>query len=168
MSNINIGSESKNWRSQNPNQSNVNAFEIQEEEFPCILPASPNWYCNTIISCLNGSCAFGGKNAIFIFDLKTKPPVCNWSHAALAFTVKITSVVLMCVNGAENGVDFVAFGTEDGLLKILNIETKSLYKDIRKHKVCWMSQTFCLVKCDHVVGNVILFHISLNLNPFTM
>lgn len=135
-STINVKSESKNWRLPDSDQPKVEDVVIQEDEFSCILPASPNWYCNKIVSCLNGFCAFGGKNSIFLFDLKSDPPVCRWSHPGLSFNGKISSIVLMCIENTTEDVDFVALGAEDGMLKILNIKNKTLYKDIMKHKVC--------------------------------
>lgn len=110
--------------------------EILDEEFECILPSSPNWYCVNILHCLNGYCAFGGKNAVFLFDLKKNPPFCQWSFSGANFSIRITAVSLISTfDDPEKGIDLLVYATEDGHMKVLNVENKTTVTEHRKHSV---------------------------------
>ena len=130
-------SEDTNWRKVEKSKE-FDFEEVDEEDFNCILPSSPNWYCNSILDCLNGHAAFGGKNALFVFDMKTMPPICNWSMNGATFSLRITAVALMNVavdDYSNDSVDHIAFSSDDGLLKIVNLKEKRIIKDLKKHLV---------------------------------
>lgn len=128
-----------NWRAakrEPENESNFEFEEVLDEEFECILPSSPNWYCVNILHCLNGFCAFGGKNAIYIFDLRKNPPACQWSFSGANFSVRITAVSLMSTfDDPLKGVDLLVYATEEGHVKVLNVENKSTVTEHKKHSV---------------------------------
>jgi len=135
-----------NWRISDNNdngQSPVvyNFKEVEDGDFPCIIPSSPNWYCNSILHCLNGHCAFGGKNAVYVFDMTKKPPVCQWGMNGTNFSLRVTAVTLVCSQElVEDSVDMLAYASEDGHVRIVNLETKNTFKEHKRHAV----RFFCL------------------------
>ena len=135
-------------------------FNVQDEaEFPCVIPASCNWYCSSIISCLNGYCVVGGKNAIFIFNLQKHPPICEWDMCATpTLNIKVTAVALIATEGniGSNLPEYIAVGLDDGLTRIIATKSKTILKEHRKHMVC-----FDIFSYDHVlVSYVVLFRLS--------
>lgn len=112
-------------------------FKTQEEpEFPCVVPASCNWYCTSILSCLNGFCAIGGKNVVYVFNLQQHPPVCEWDMGVSpSLNIKVTSVSLVTTQLGLSFPDYIAVGLEDGLVRVISTTSKTVYKEHRKHMV---------------------------------
>uniref|UniRef100_A0A7M5VCG5 Gem-associated protein 5 n=1 Tax=Clytia hemisphaerica TaxID=252671 RepID=A0A7M5VCG5_9CNID len=130
------GNINENWRVSNENDKiSEYAFEeVTEDEFNCVLPSSPNWYCNNILHSYNGYFAFGGKNACFIFDMKKKPPICTWSMVGATFSIRVTAVSLLSTfEDPSKEPDMLAFAAEDGHLKVVNIANKTTVTEHKKH-----------------------------------
>ena len=130
--------EVSNWRT--TTEIHQYKFDIHTEtEFPCILPASGNWYLSGISSCLNGYAAYGGKNGAYIFNLRKSPPVCE-GHivGSSSMTSKVTAVELLQCENIEDPSHvptYCAVGMEDGVIRIIGFTSKVMYKEHRKHKV---------------------------------
>lgn len=152
--------EASNWRVANDKPEKFNFQKIEISEFPCMLPASANWYCSSIVTCLNGYCAVGGKNAVFIFNLRKSPPVCEWDHMmSSAISTKVTAVSLIQSETSEDSFDFIAAGMDDGLMRIVDFKTKAIYKEHRKHKV--KISVFSFISCPLIC---VIFYIYLSLH----
>ncbi|XP_047143757.1 gem-associated protein 5 isoform X1 [Hydra vulgaris] len=130
-------SDNENWRK----QESSNSFQFQEvsDNFPCIIPASPNWYCSNIMTCMNGYIAFGGKWAVYLLNLRKNPPVCEeYLFGSPGYSCKVTAVAF-CQFDKNISLSVLpshcAFGMEDGLVKLIICETKSMLKEHRKHQV---------------------------------
>ena len=94
-----------------------------------VIPASPNWYCSTATSCSdNGYLAFAARNQIFIYDINKRHP--KFKDSFQIFKERITSVCWMKGNQL-----IVAFGGEDGITRVLDVEKRKVIADSKRQNV---------------------------------
>lgn len=133
------GSDSSDWRKRENKADGFDFEQIEDAEFPCIIPASPNWYLSNILSCSNGYAVFGAKHSIAVLNLRTDPPVVQAHFLVCAnFSIKVTSVVIMYTEDVTTWSQkpkYIGLACEDGLVRIFNVDERKIHKEHRKHKV---------------------------------
>ena len=94
-----------------------------------VIPASPNWYCSTATSCNNnGLLAFAARNQIFIFHIANRHP--KFKDSFQFFKERLTSVCWL----KENPV-CLAFGGEEGIVRIFNTNERKILAESKKQNV---------------------------------
>ena len=94
-----------------------------------VIPASPNWYCSTSISCSNdGYLAFAARNQVFIYDISSRHP--KFKDSFQMYRERVTSVCWI------TGTPLIfAFGGEDGLSRVFDASKRKIVAESKKQNV---------------------------------
>lgn len=133
------GSDSSDWRKRENKADDFEFEQIEDAEFSCIIPASPNWYLSNILSCSNGYAVFGAKHNIAVLNLRTDPPVVQvYCQVCANFNIKVTSVVIIYTEDVTTWSQkpkYIGLACDDGLVRIFDVEERKIHKEHRQHKV---------------------------------
>lgn len=134
-----------------------------------ILPPSPNWYLNSILtSSKDGTVAWGARNAIVIAKQKHDSKTLNYSIIKDAHIDRVTSLALSPEYGKSDKNLLVSAGDEC-TVKIWNLDNLSVimaysYQDKKQNVigVVWSQKDPNILYCISVEGLLISWNVSLN------
>ncbi|KAL4230771.1 Gem-associated protein 5 [Mactra antiquata] len=113
-----------------------------------VIPPSPSWYCSSIIgSNTKGYFVFGTRHYVYTFGYEQCPP--KFRGVYMGHKEKVTALSL-CDH--DDYVLFCASASEDGCVKLWNLENKELKYEhsIHSHKVTCIS--WSVVQNDLIVS----------------
>ncbi len=116
------------------------AFAPRKGEQPCVIPASPNWYCSGSSSGNDsGYYAFAARNSVYFINLKDSMPVCR---DVLQFRRDRVSSVCLLPGSDDNDGDkngfVIAVGSEEHWVKIWHDGMKEIMKEHKLHQVTFL------------------------------
>ena len=101
-----------------------------------VLPASPNWYCSKVSA---GNKAwiyvFGARHDVFCFDCQNFPP--KFKGIFLGHREKVTA---LCLGDRGEEVTKCCSASEDGAVKLWDVETREVIQEHGLHNVSILCQ----------------------------
>ncbi|XP_069055725.1 gem-associated protein 5 isoform X1 [Pleurodeles waltl] len=94
-----------------------------------LLGASPNWYCSRSSDAANGIFGFGARNSVFL--LYTAPPEPRLHGELVGHTDRVSGFTFCHYPGQNH---LCASSSDDGSIKIWDIETKSVLAEHSQHQ----------------------------------
>ena len=97
----------------------------------CLLAASPSWYCSKVSDCSeDGHFVFGAKNSLYCLDITQKEPC--FTSRFVVHQERVVGLALCHVSGHTNKC---ATTSEDGKVRVWDLDNKSLIKEHTEHQV---------------------------------
>jgi len=105
-----------------------------------VLPASPNWYSSRVADAnSHGIFVFGARRDVVVFNINMYPPA--YKGTFRLHRDKVSAVALR-----SDGKDSLCCsGSEDGKVKIWNVESKALLSDHSTHNVRLLNYIILIV-----------------------